>query len=149
MTPEHAAYMWGTDVFLNEDVQIDTPPVPHAIEGVRKLLDAGHELLIVSDRPMSLFAVTCAWLENHDLDIPVVFTHNKHSASAVPNGNTRTKAQVAWQHRLTHVVEDAPHHALSFAERSFVEKVYLLDYPHNRNVEHDNVIRVASWREIA
>ena len=148
MEPEHASFMWGEHGFLSDDVQIATPPVRYAIQGVKQLLRKGHDLMVVSDRPSRLYDVTCAWLQQHELDLPVVFTHNKHSASVGTDGD-RTKAQVAWQHRLTHVVEDAPHHAKSFADRSFVDRVYLLDYPHNQDVAHEKITRVHTWKEIA
>ena len=149
MPPEHAIYLWGEEVFLNHDFQMSVPPVEGAIETTRKLIEHGDTVMVVSDRPKELGWVTIQWLARHKLaDVEVVLTHNKHSR-AVPTAGGRTKAQVAWQNRLTHVVEDAPHHAESFANRHFIKQVYLLDYPHNRNVEHDKIQRVASWKEIA
>lgn len=147
MNEEEISYLWGPEVFLNTDFQINVRPVDGAIEGVQKLLDEGHELTVVTDRSPRIQEVTRAWLDKHGLtNLPVVFTRNKDVRTY--QEAMRTKAQVAWSRRLTHVVEDAPHHSLGLAERPYIEKVWLLDKPYNRHVEHPKIARISSWKEV-
>lgn len=145
MDPHHAAHMWGDDVFLSDEFQLTCEPVPHAIEGVHELLARGDSAIVVSDRPQRLLDATQTWLREHDLDLPLIFTRSVHSLST----EGMTKSQIAYLYKLRHVVEDAPHHAEWLGNRSYVDQVYLLDKPYNRDVEHEKVTRVDSWKEIA
>ncbi len=147
MTDEEQAFMWSDACFLNEQLQLNARPVRGAIQGVTMLLAQGHELMVVSDRPLSLFDVTRQWLDDHNLDmVRLLFTRHKHSQST--ESTLKTKVQAAYQHRLSIVIEDAPHHAAVFAEKNWIDHVYLLDMPYNQGVEHSKVHRVADWAEI-
>lgn len=143
---EIAQWMWGPDCFMSEYFQASVPAVPHAIDGALRLLDAGHRPMVVSDRPAELFEVTRDWLDRQGLDmIRLLFTSHKHSLSV---GKGMTKSQAAYLYKLTHVVEDAGHHADSLSNRSYIDKVYLLDMPYNREINGPKITRVDSWSEI-
>jgi 5' nucleotidase, deoxy (Pyrimidine), cytosolic type C protein (NT5C) len=148
MPEAHASFMWGPDVFLSECWQLSVPPVPGAIEGCQRLLDQGEHLMIVSDRPPALFDVTRQWLDDHGLDmVRLLFTSHKAS-SMIPTKDSISKYQAAARYKLDHVVEDAPHHAETFANKPWIERVYLLDRPCNRKVDHPKIRRVHSWNDI-
>lgn len=53
-----------------------------------------------------------------------------------------TKADVCIANGVDAIIEDSPHFALNCAE--FDIKVYLIDYPYNDHVEHENIVRVRS-----
>jgi hypothetical protein len=145
--PEHYKWLWSEECFLNEDFQRTPPPVEGAIEGFKALLNAGHDAMIVSDRPASLFEVTRDWLDRQGLEfVRLYFSRHKHSL----NGQTEglTKIQVAWYNKLTHVVEDAPHHAKAFSAKPYMERIYLLDKPYNQGIEHEKITRVDTWEDI-
>lgn len=147
MTEEESAYMWGPECFLSESFQASCPPIPGAILGIQKLYAVGHTGMVVSDRPADLFEVTRDWLDRQGLDtVRLLFTHHKHSLST--SRDTLTKYQAAHRYRLTHIIEDAPHHAEMFASKPYIKQIYLLDQPYNRDVSHEKILRVFSWDEI-
>ncbi len=148
MLPEHDAWGWGEECFLSSVWQSQIPVVAHAIEGVHRLIELGHTGMIVSDRPPVLFEVTRDWLDNHGLDeVRLLFTRHKHSKSGEHGG--LTKAQAAAKYRLTHCVDDGPHHAERLSQLRVVEKFYILDAPYNRRIKHnDKIIRCSSWLDV-
>lgn len=142
-----AAFLWGDQCFLNEDFQRQCPPIPGAIEGMLDLLEMGEHLMVVSDRPAQLFDVTRQWLDAQGLDmVRLLFTYHKSSMSLDGDG-MMTKYQAAARHKLTHVWEDAPHHAEKFASKEWIQHVFLLDTPYNQEIEHPKIIRIANWNE--
>lgn len=44
------------------------------------------------------------------------------------------------------IIEDNRNHAFECAKKGM--KVFLIDKPWNKNLEHDNIIRVSNWKEI-
>lgn len=148
VTPEEAAFLWGEECFLNEDFQRECPPIPGAIDGMNDLLEMGEHLMIVSDRPVQLFDVTREWLDRQGLDmVRLLFTHHKNSMSLDSTG-MMTKYQAAARHQLQYIVEDAPHHAETFANKVWVKQVFLLDKPYNQEIEAGKIIRVPGWDNI-
>lgn len=147
LTEEQAEYMWKT-LFLSEDFQASCEPVPGAIEGAHRILGCSQGAIVVSDRPQQLYDVTREWLDQQGLaQVPLIFTRSVHSESD-QHSHIMTKAQIAYLHKLTHVIEDAPHHAFGLAERDYIRHVYLLDTAYNRQIEHPKIQRVKSWEEI-
>lgn len=149
-TEEEDAYRWGPQCFLNEALQSRVRPVHGAIEGMFHLLERGYKPMIVSDRPKELFEVTRDWLDQQGLDmVRLLFTRHKHSQS---NESTlMTKYQAAWNHRLEMVIEDAPHHTNQFVTKPYISRVFLLNYPYNREhavKPHEKITRVNYWDDI-
>lgn len=144
---EYVTYMWGADGFLNVDVQANANPVDGAIQGMLALMDAGHQPMIVSDRPPELFEVTRDWLDRHGLDmVRLLFTRHKHSKNTSTKG--MTKVQAAYLYKLDTIIEDAPHHAEAFALKPYVDHIFLLDMPYNQLIHDEKVQRVHSWSDI-
>jgi uncharacterized HAD superfamily protein len=147
MKPEHDAWAWSPACFLNESFQAQVEPVEGSVEGVLDLLHMGHEPMIVSDRPSSLFEVTRDWLDKQGLDmVRLLFTRHKHSMSTEFG---MTKQQAAYLYKLRTVIEDGPHHATTFATKDHIDSIFLIDYPYNRYVEESPKIeRVKGWDTI-
>jgi uncharacterized HAD superfamily protein len=147
--PEEVSWLWGPNCFLNEDFQRNVAPVEGAIESVLSLLDQGHHCMVVSDRPSELFEVTRDWLDRQGLDmVRLLFTRHKHSVNSVSTDGTMTKAQAAWSYKLDTVVDDALHHCRVFAEKPWINQVYMLNSPHNQNYEHPKVMRCFGWPDV-
>ena len=147
MDEAHDGWGWGQECFLSPEWQLGIPPIAGAIEGVKRLLSEGHEGMVVSDRPEFLFECTREWLDRQGLDtVRLLFT--KHKASKSGDHDGFTKSQAAYLYKLTHVVEDAPHHSRTLAERNYIEKIFLLDTPYNQGIHHDKIVRVKGWNEI-
>lgn len=148
LTNEQDAWSWGDECFLNIDLQADAYPMPHAIDAMQRMIEEGEQMMIVSDRPPSLFEVTRDWLDRQGLDtIRLLFTKHKHSKSGDVKG-ALTKLQAAYLYKLNYVVEDAPHHSVNLANKDYIEKVYLLTMPYNQGIEHEKITRVNDWTEI-
>jgi hypothetical protein len=149
LSKEEAAFMWGEDCFLNPDFQMSVPMVEDADIAIRTLLDNGHGVVIVSDRPPSLYDVTYSWIDKNIGEIlPVILTRSLHSKSST-NDSIPTKQDIADKLKLTYVVDDAPHHAQEFAFMPNIERVYLVDTPSNRFVpQSDVLVRAESWLHI-
>lgn len=140
-------YMWGPHVFLDTELQMNAQPNDGAIEGIKELHKNGHTGIVVSDRPMMLYDVTRAWLNSYGLDyVPLIFTKSV-AMTNVKGDAVQTKSQIAYLHKLTHAIEDSPHHAEALAGRDYINSVYLMDMPYNQVVqEHDKIIRVPDFK---
>lgn len=147
---DHRSYLWSDDVFLNRDFQLSCEPLPNAIHKIGEIIDERREkAFVISDRPLALYTVTREWLNAHYLeDLPLIFTRSPYGGSMYKERAEHSKSRMAYYKRLTHVVEDAPHHALKLANRKWVENVYLLDKANNRHIEHPKITRVSGWRDI-
>lgn len=147
MDEAHDGWSWGEECFLSLDWQANLKPVEGAIEGVKRLLVEGHSGIVVSDRPLALFEVTRDWLDRQGLDtVRLLFT--KHKASKSGDHKGFTKSQAAFLYKLTHVIEDAPHHSKTLAERAYIDQIFLLDTPYNQGITHPKIKRVKGWSDI-
>lgn len=146
---EQIEYLWSDDVFLSEEFQMSCQPLPGAIEKLSEILDwRGEKAYVISDRPQVLYGVTREWLDQQGLgDMELIFTRSPHSKSD-QNMAIHSKSRMAYYKRLKKVVEDAPHHSLALAQRSYIDKVYLLDKANNRHIEHPKIQRIVGWEEI-
>lgn len=148
VTLEMAKFMWGPECFLNPHVTLRSKPVAGAIAGIQKLVDRGHHVMIVSDRPTGLFDSTRQWLDNNDLDMVRLLFTRRIGGSTTPGTNGLTKLQAAYLYQLDTVIEDAPHHAEAFQEKAYVEDIFLLEMPYNKHVEGNKIHNVTSWSQI-
>lgn len=138
---EHAAYVWGDDVFNNEEFTLSIPPLPNAVEGVWAVANKfGLKPVVVSDRSEHHGAWIEAWLRKWGLEwVPVEIT----------NGVTRPKAEVAWEYKMRLAVDDSPHNAWALANVPCIYRVYMPHYRYNDHVpEHPIIKRVQGWKEI-
>ena len=135
-TPEIAEYVWGKRCFGSLRWTLNVPPMPFAIHAMRKLLAAGNELYVVSDRQPHMDWWLKAYLAEFDLEhVPVIISNSK----------TLPKIQVARDLGLQIAIDDAPHNVTAFADSALFERVYVLDQPWNRDVVDDRIERVYTW----
>lgn len=148
LNEEQASFMWGDQVFLNDDFQRECTAVPHAVETVSWFLGQGHECVVVSDRPQALYDATRDWLDIRGLTIPLYLTRSVVSKSD-QDASIPTKQDVVRELNLTRIVDDAPHHAEAFSTMPDIDVVYLMDTPSNQHVwQHHSIVRVFGWDEI-
>ena len=137
---EQGEYVWGPECFQNKEWTLAMPPVEGAIESVTELLDDGHTIALVSDRPPHMGLWLKDWLRQHRLPIPVHTT----SRSKGP-----TKLEVIRKLGLQIVIEDAPHHAIEMSASPDVEGVFMLDKPWNRDVVTNQKLgRCSDWNHV-
>ena len=148
LTEEQADYMWGNEVFLNPQFQLECSAVPYGIFVVRLLVSIGDECVVVSDRPRELYDVTRLWLDQHELRIPLFLTRS-HISKSDQDASIPTKQDVVRLLGLTKAVDDAPHHATAFRDMPEMGRVYLMDTPSNQDVvETPKITRVRSWFDV-
>lgn len=147
ISQEEADFLWGSECFLSDELQRSAVPLKGALEGMRHLQEIGEQMMIVSDRPQTLYNVTREWLDTNGLGfVRLLFTSHKESVS-IPTAYSLSKYEAAEYFGLTHIWEDAPHHAETFASMDSIERIFLLDKPHNRGIEHPKIKRIADWQE--
>jgi hypothetical protein len=135
---EHAEWLWGAECYGSPEWQASVPAQPGAVDTLKAMQAAGLEPVIVSDRAPASGLLMGAWLVANGLgDLPTILSHREH----LP------KAHVAVKHNMAAAIEDAPHHAIALAYAGI--PVYLMDKPYNRNVEHELIVRVSGWADIA
>lgn len=108
------------------------------VEGVKETIDELYKennLFFVTARSADLEKITRNWLEKQQLSqVPLYLL------------GTDKKLNMAKELKCDIFIEDHPKNALNLAYSGI--KVILIDCNYNKNVEHENIIRVSSWREI-
>lgn len=134
---EVGSFVWGDECFRSRDWTIAIPPMPGALDGLRRICRVG-EPVIVSHRPTGDEDWIRRWLvvNGFGREVPVYVA--------------RDKAKACRDHRLTIAIDDAAHNVRDLALCGHVERVYVMDRPWNRKIDnHPRVTRVMSWDEVA
>jgi hypothetical protein len=148
LPPEELAFLWGEQGWLDGETTSRASTRGGSMTSLLALRNAGDEVYIVSDRPLSLRVVTQRWITNQLGRFPLILTRSPLSKGD-DDERVPTKTLVAASFGITRVVEDAPHHADSLASLAGMGAVYLFDTPANRELKDDEVIeRVTVWDTI-
>lgn len=99
-----------------------------------------HELLFITARPIKVKSKTLNFFNNHFPD------NNFNFIFSEEDFRNFKKSEICLKENINLMIEDNSKYALDCAEKSI--KVILLDKPWNQGVEHKNIIRVNSWKEI-
>lgn len=114
-------------------------PLEGAIISLKKLIKC-NEVIIITGRPIRFKLKVETWLQHHikgKLTIIHAGEWHKHQAAS--------KADICKELGIPVILEDAPNTALDCAKEGI--KVLLFDKPWNKNVKHENIIRVKSWKD--
>lgn len=110
--------------------------LPGAKEGLQSIIDAGHRVVYITNRPDYAFEDTKAALEEHDFPFrnDLVFA----------NGS---KAPIIREYGVNVFIDDSPRTIADICANTDA-RIYCRDYPFNRGI-HDihNFARVHSWDE--
>lgn len=117
-------------------------PVEDAVEGISALARV-HELVIITARPQEISEMTLSWLDTY---FPRAFKRVHLTNQFSKLGYWRSKAAVCVEEHASVLIEDNAEYALECA-RSGV-RVLLVDKPWNKDVSHDLIVRVHSWKDI-
>lgn len=108
------------------------------VEGAKEAIEElykENQLFLVTARNSTLEQITRDWLEKQQLSyVPLYLL------------GTDKKLDKAKELKCDIFIEDHPNNALMLAEGGI--KVILIDCNYNKNVDHKNIIRVSSWKEI-
>ena len=126
------------------------PETPGAVDGMRKLVAAGHRVEIVTGRPASSYRATEEWLRRAGLgDLPVTYV-NKYGRLFSKDGDAPELVTMDELHarRYDVVIDDSPMVMPVLAEWDFA-RVLVFDRPWNRSLRlAPNMTRVRGWKEL-
>ncbi|HHV16675.1 MAG TPA: hypothetical protein GXX58_08930 [Gelria sp.] len=123
------------------DIYRNTKPKEQAVEVLRELKQE-HELVLITSRNLLFPRVketTMGWLTNHGID------YDHLVLNTTDNMHFFDKLDICLQYDLDIMIED--HYELA-KQISTELPVILFDYPYNRHLASDNIIRVNNWNEI-
>ena len=129
--PEAHLHAFLDDLFADPLLYEGAAPTPGAQTGVRRLLDAGWEVVGITARPSRLARVTTDWLSAWGILV-----------DAVHHTNVGAKAEVARALGVQAAIEDNPFEAELLGE---VCQSWLLDRPYNRDHPLQRATRLSSW----
>ena len=119
------------------------PVVPGAKEGIAKLREMGHELVIITGRPAEIMKQTEKWLDQH---FPGCFKEVHSTDFHILKHGHLTKGSLCAKLGARILIDDFPHYAEECIANGV--KVILFDTGYNHNYkEHDDIIRVKGWPE--
>lgn len=123
---------------------------PGAIDGIKALREAGHQVDTVTGRPSSAWKGTYDWLESHGIgDFPVTFV-DKYSRGygASPDLPRMVPLEEVRSRGYDFAIDDSPL-SLDFLKTWNETKVLVFDRPWNRAAAlAPNMTRVKDWREL-
>jgi 5'(3')-deoxyribonucleotidase len=121
----------------------DLPVIPGALDGVKKLKDMGHELVVITGRPLEWMDQTKAWLDKH---FPGMFERVESTDFHMAKGGHKNKGMIARDLGCDILIDDFPH----YAEEANLNGVTVLLFDSGFNhgyPEHDRIRRVKGWEE--
>jgi len=130
-------FLEGYLPYIYREVQ----PKAEAIEVIQELKDQ-HELVLITSRNVQfprIEEITKEWLEQYGI------VYDRLILNTTPNLHHFSKLEVCLQNGIQIMIED--HHQLA-EEIAQTMPVILFDYPYNRHLESDNIIRVQTWAEV-
>lgn len=124
----------------------EAKPIKGSIEGVKKLKNMGHELFILSARPINVKEKTIAWInEIYGEVFTQMFFTDKFS-----NPNAPKKSEIMKQHKIDLLIDDDPNNCFDAANKGFQAILLNIDNRLHYSIsdqEHKNVTKAYSWDE--
>ena len=127
-----------------EDQRVTLRPMEGAIEAITALKHAGHELYVVTARPLTDALQTERWLDHR---FPKAFAGVHYAnLNEVDGVIVRKKSAVCKELGIELMIDDNMKNALDCASAGI--RVFLFDQPWNKGELYAGVARVHSWEEI-
>ena len=114
------------------------------VKGAKEVLDEffkSHEIFFITSRPEKAKEQTWKFFEERFQNSPfkIIFSGDMF-------GGNKTKFEICKELGIPILIEDRRKYALDCAQNGI--RVLLMDKPWNQNCEHENLVRVKSWKEI-
>jgi uncharacterized HAD superfamily protein len=122
------------NTMIRETLLEDLPQIAGARDGLNRLYDEGHRIIIMTARPRDSVKTTMEWLKSNSVSYSklIFLDHDRGSLDAVD---------------FDIVVEDNLENAIEWSEKA--KKVLLYDHPWNRSINIERLfIRVYNWNDI-
>lgn len=114
-------------------------PLEKAIYSLNELMKE-HEIFIITARPSRFKHRVEEWLKHHlGKKLEVIHAGDFHK------GQGASKAEICKELSIGVLLEDSGETATDCANNGI--NVILFDKPWNKNIEHDNIVRVNNWDE--
>ncbi len=123
---------------------------PGASEVLNRLMDRGHEVSIITGRPVIAYDDSRKWLDDHGLNRAKLFCLNKYGRdSFIKNSNFSLELEDYYKMHFDVAIEDSPL-AFKFFDHLPDLKVMVFDRPWNQDVTlpGDNYTRCSGWDKI-
>lgn len=121
---------------------VSIPPLEGAAHAIERM-KLKHDIMIVTSRAREMEAETKEWLRRHFGEIKDVF----FTRESLVGPEHTTKAEICIEKGADVMIEDHPVFARECADAGI--KVLLFDYPYNRHLKDDTVLRrVHGWYDV-
>jgi len=129
------------------DQILSMDPIPEAVETLKKWIDSGYDIAIVTGRPTSTHDTTLEWLSSNKVPFNDFLMVDKYSR-AETGSRLAVTLEALSEMKFHAAVEDSYDMAQLIADRMTIP-VYLVDRPWNRAPGlNGNVKRFHDWREL-
>ena len=132
------------------DVPLSYQETPGAVKTIKGWLDQGHDVKIITGRPVSTFDVSREWLNLHGLERLPLYCLNKYGReNFIKNSTFNLELEDYYKMHFDYAVEDSPH-AFKFFDHLPNLKVLVFDRPWNRDCRfpNQNYTRCCGWEMI-
>ena len=134
-----------------QEVLLSYEESPGASRVLNEWMDQGHEVFVITGRPVSTFDASHRWLDEHDLKRARLFFLNKYGRDnfGIDDSGYNLELEDYYQMRFDIAIEDSPE-AFRFFDHLHDLKVMVYDRPWNRNCQFpDNrYFRCEGWDRI-
>ena len=132
------------------EILLSYEETPGAVQTINNWIDQGHDVKIITGRPMSTFDVSRAWLNEHGLERVQMYCLDKYGRdNFIKNSTFGLELEDYYKMHFDFAVEDSPH-AFKFFDHLPDLKVMVFDRPWNRDCEFPgpNYKRCPDWKTI-
>lgn len=105
-------------------------PIVGAIEGLRRLVNAGHQVIFLTHSPVGCRDVKEAWAKEH---FPFVSEMICANSKYLINGDV--------------LIDDSPKNIIEYRQHHPNTNIFTIAYPYNEEVESLTDLRLGSWRD--
>ena len=133
------------------EILLSYEETPGAVQTINKWLYAGHDVKIITGRPVSAYDASRQWLDEHGLENLPLYCLNKYGRDNFIKGSSfNLKLEDYYKMHFDYAVEDSPH-AFKFFEHLPNLKVLVFDRPWNQNCDfpNQNYKRCSGWNVMA
>ena len=122
---------------------------PGASEVINALLDEGHEVCIITGRPVMTYEPSRKWLDEHGLNRVELFFLDKYGRDTFyQKGSYNLELEDFYRMHFDYAVEDSPL-AFQYLDHFPDMKVMVFDRPWNRECQlADRYLRCVDWNAI-
>ena len=132
------------------EVLLSFEETPGASKVINEWIDCGHEVSIITGRPISVYEPSRRWLDDHGLQRAGLYCLNKYGRdSFLKNSEFGLELEDYYKMAFDYAVEDSPK-AFKFFEHLPDLQVLVFDRPWNRECEfpNRNYKRCFDWESI-